>query len=549
MDKEKILQNIPQKPWIYIFKDSRDNILYVWKAKNLKNRVSQYFNPNSVWKQDMLNKAKVVDFLQVNTESEALYLEDNMIKTHQPPYNNLLKGSNSYSYIKITNEDFPQIFITKRKIKDWATYIWPKHNTIQLKKFLQYIRQVLQYRWCKKTEFQKHKLCSDYYFGLCKWWCVLKESSLSERIEESSTTREQWLQEYTQIINQIKKFFKWNTKDFSNQIKTLIQQASEKENFERAAKLRDIYIQIEQFSEQQNVVISKDFSGYSVLSKIVWKYRVFVIVNFFEWKIVDVITNKQLNEDVENSSFKIMLEKDFWEFTQQELDKDTLFLIQKNKLGKKEQTEIIKLLENFFESYIISQSFQEENLLNDLLKTIQSKYKLQNFPYQIECLDISHLSWWWTAGGLSCFVWWIPNKKLYRKYKIQSEISKSDDYWALKEVIKRRFEWKNSWYPDLFVIDWGKGQLWVLKEFFGQIWFEEMFEKVDFISLWKWVARKRSAKSQWEKEQIFYFDSNRNIKSIQLDYDTADQILVKIRDEAHRFSNFYRKQQMGKEWK
>lgn len=536
MDKEKILSNIPSKPWIYIFKDSRDNILYVWKAKNLKNRVSQYFNPNSVRKQDMLNKAKKVDFFQVNNESEALYLEDNMIKKHQPPYNNLLKGSNSYSYIKITNEDFPQIFICKKKLKDSATYIWPKHNTIQLKKFLQYIRQVLQYRWCKKTQFQQSKLCSDYYFWLCKWWCVLP-------------LLHEWKQEYTDIIKQIKQFFKWNTKSFSKQIKSLIQDAIDNQNFERAAKLRDIYLQIEQFSEQQNVVIDKNFSWYSVLSKPVWKYNVFVIINFFEWKIIDVITNKQLQEDLKNDSLIISLQNNFWDFIIEIEKQNSLFLIQKNNLWKKEKSEILNLLEKFFESYIISESFQEENLLNDLLKTIQIRYSLKNFPYQIECLDISHLSWSRTSGGLSCFVWWVPNKKLYRKYKIQTEISKSDDYWAIREVVKRRFDNTNKLLPDLFIIDWWKWQLGVLKEFFHQKEFEEIFSKVDFVSIWKWSARKRSSKSQWETEQIFYFDSNRQIKSIDLIYDSSDQILTKIRDESHRFSNYYRKQQMKKERK
>ena len=112
MDKW-ILDSIPNKPWIYFFKNKKDDVLYIWKAKNLKNRVSQYFNPNSVRKQDMLNKADTIDFLQVKTESEALYLEDNLIKKYQPQFNNMLKWSNSYAYIKITNEKFSQIVITR----------------------------------------------------------------------------------------------------------------------------------------------------------------------------------------------------------------------------------------------------------------------------------------------------------------------------------------------------------------------------------------------------------------------------------------------------
>lgn len=129
-----------------MFKDKKGNILYIGKAKNLQKRVSQYFAPNSLRKQEMLNKAATLDFLIVNNESEALYLEDNLIKQHQPEYNNLLKADNSYTYIKITHEQFPQILLTKRKIHDGATYIGPKRDSIQLKKFLQYMRQINKYR-------------------------------------------------------------------------------------------------------------------------------------------------------------------------------------------------------------------------------------------------------------------------------------------------------------------------------------------------------------------------------------------------------------------
>jgi excinuclease ABC subunit C len=120
----------------------------------------------------MISKAESLDFHSVGNESEALYLEDNLIKKHQPYYNNLLKADNSYAYIKITNETYPQIILVRKKINDGSTYIGPKHNTQNLKKFLQYIRQVLQYRGCKTTQFRQGKVCSDYYFGLCKGRCV-----------------------------------------------------------------------------------------------------------------------------------------------------------------------------------------------------------------------------------------------------------------------------------------------------------------------------------------------------------------------------------------
>lgn len=142
----QIVTNIPSKPGVYIFKDAKSQILYIGKAKNLQKRISQYFTPGSLWKQEMVAQATSLDFHAVKNESEALYLEDNLIKKHQPYFNNLLKADNSYVYIKITKEEFPQIILTRKKISDGATYIGPKHNTQNLKKFLQYLRQVLKFR-------------------------------------------------------------------------------------------------------------------------------------------------------------------------------------------------------------------------------------------------------------------------------------------------------------------------------------------------------------------------------------------------------------------
>lgn len=162
------ISHIPHAPGVYFFKDYKGAILYIGKAKNLHKRVSQYFSPGSVWKQEMLLKAESIDFLVVENESESLYLESNLIKKHLPPFNNMLKGANAYAYIKLTKHPVPQLFITRKKLNDGATYIGPKHNTKQLKKFLQYLRQIIQYRTCPLTQFNQKKLCSDYYFKLCQ---------------------------------------------------------------------------------------------------------------------------------------------------------------------------------------------------------------------------------------------------------------------------------------------------------------------------------------------------------------------------------------------
>lgn len=510
--------------------------MYIWKAKNLKNRVSQYFNPNSVWKQEMLNLAETVDFFQVKTESEALYLEDNLIKKYQPPFNNMLKWSNSYAYIKITNDDFPQIIITRNKIKDWSKYIWPKYNTRELKNFLQYLRYLLKWRGCKKTEFKKWKVCSDCHFWLCQWWCS----------KQYFPDREQAKKEYSDIIYLIEQFFRWNTKPVEQEIKKQIQIAAENQHFERAAKLRDIYLQIENLVEKQTVVLPKDTTWYVCQIREISGWLVYTVLNFFEWKLIDVIINKKNKEDFDENSVLSSLESELGNLEKNEIDGSVFYHTKKIKLNKTQTNDINALIDWFFDSYVVGESFRDENMINWLLTTLQSKYSLKNFPYQIECVDISHLSWAYTSGWLSCFVWWIPNYKLYRKYKINAKIDvkSGDDYAALAEVITRRFQDTQN-YPDLFILDWWKWQLGILRDLLKQEWFQKVYEKVDFVSLGKWVARHTGWKLKWEKEKIFKFNDSLEIQQIDLDYDQADKIFVKIRDEAHRFCNAYRKEQMN----
>lgn len=530
------IANIPHKPWVYQFKDKKGNILYIWKAKNLKNRVSQYFNPNSVWKQEMLNLAETVDFFQVKTESEALYLEDNLIKKYQPPFNNMLKWSNSYAYIKITNDDFPQIIITRNKVKDWSKYIWPKYNTRELKNFLQYLRYLLKWRGCKKTEFKKWKVCSDCHFWLCQWRCS----------KQYFPDREQAKKEYSDIIYLIEQFFRWNTKPVEQEIKKQIQSAVQEQHFERAAKLRDIYLQIENLVEKQTVVLPKDTTWYICQIREISGWLVYTVLNFFEWKLIDVIINKKNKEDFDENSVLSSLESELWNLEKNEIDGSVFYHTKKIKLNKTQTNDINTLIDWFFDSYVVWESFRDENMINWLLSTLQEKYSLKNFPYQIECVDISHLSWAYTSGWLSCFVWWIPNYKLYRKYKINAKIDvkSGDDYAALTEVITRRFQDTQN-YPDLFILDGWKWQLWILRDLLKQDWSKKVYEKVDFVSLGKWVARHTGWKLKWEKEKIFKFNDSLEIQQIDLDYDQADKILVKIRDEAHRFCNAYRKEQMS----
>lgn len=317
----------PTKAWVYLFKDRKETILYIGKAKNIQKRLWQYFAINSLRKQEMLQKATKVDFLMVKNESEALYLEDNLIKQHQPEYNNLLKADNSYIYIKITKEDFPQIVLTRKKINDGSVYIGPKNNTIQLKKLLQYMRQILKFRGCKTNQFKQGKLCSDYYFWLCHGRCKLaktKKSKASLIKEVASGGEPEDLKDYKTIITNITSFFKGNTKPIERKIHKHIEIAIIHENYERATQLRDIYQSLQWFVERQNVVLPDKKNGYIAMIKPVGKQRIYTVLVFIQGKLIDVITSKQQHSDSDEDSLCLAIQREFGEWSLKKNTNETI---------------------------------------------------------------------------------------------------------------------------------------------------------------------------------------------------------------------------------
>jgi excinuclease ABC subunit C len=563
---EKV-SSLPEKPGVYIFKTKSWKVLYVWKAKNLKKRVKQYFSSDIwVWKEDMISRAEDIDYIITSTEEEAFLLENNLIKKYQPPYNSLLKWDTWYVYIKIDTKGweyvFPQIKFTRYKDPDWSIYIGPKPWKKDLKKMLQFLRYIFKFRTCSNSIFKKKKLCSDYTFWLCKGWCVLGWDRSEEIRRGQKRGGKDWnsiddyVEEYKKIVDLIVNFFKGDTKPVEELILKEIEKAVEKQSFERAARLRDIYFNLQKFVEKQNVVLDESISWYYFLVKQIWTYIVFVMVNFYNWKLIDIIKHKEKNIDQNIDDLLKQIEREIWKIKIIERGKD--FIIWTNCLDYNfaDLESLKEFLFNQLDSIIVSSSFEKENILNEVLSSIRQKLNLKNFPYKIEALDISHLSWWRTSWAIVSFVWWIPYKRWYRRYKIKSDISHSDDFWALKEVLIRRFKLDKKIedieilnLPDLFVIDWWKGQLWVILDLLSKYpLMQKIFEKVDFVSIWKWAARRRKWKVSWEIEKIYYFDKNLNIK--EKDISEGDfSILLKARDEAHRFSNKYRQKQMSMEWR
>lgn len=549
------ISHIPEQPWVYLFKDSKDTILYIWKAKNLQKRVSQYFAPNSLWKQEMLYQASKVDFFVVANESESLYLENNLIKKYKPFFNCMLKWWNGYTYIKMTNSEIPQILTTRMKKQDKSVYIWPKHNTKELKKLMQYLRSILKYRTCKPSQFLQWKVCSDFYFWLCDGRCTKCKNK--ENIEE-----------YKKRIQILSSFFKGNTKPIEKEMINQIENAAKKQNFEWAAQIRDMYLHIEQLVEKQHVELWKNLTWYVLAIKEISGNNISILLNFYEWKLIDIIRQENPIDDWDVFWISAWIEAECWDLLIQNEDLfewcSNFSLLSFSKwisFNKEERGALLNMLERFFDSYVVSSSLQWPWIQNELLSVLQKRYHFKNFPNCVECLDISHINWDWISWWLSCIVWGLPEKKGYRKYKIKTVSWHSDDYASLKEVLKRRFIEKVDLpdFPDVFILDWWVGQLNVVKDLSKESSvFSKIVKKVDFVSLWKWEARKKSHiwqnSKRWKSELVWekiyrFVDENFNIEEILLEYDQADRFLIKLRDEAHRFSNYYRKQQMNIELK
>ncbi|UFX82612.1 GIY-YIG nuclease family protein [Candidatus Absconditicoccus praedator] len=536
------ISHLPNNPGVYFFKNKSGRILYIGKAKDIKKRVSQYFNKDiGVWKQDMVNKSSHVDFLTTNTDQEAYILENNLIKRYQPVYNTLLKGDNSYTYIKITNEEFPQIFFTRFKNNDGAIYIGPKVYKKDLKQLLQVIKYFFKIRACNKTQFKKGKLCDYYSFGMCDGWC----NTNNEKLENTNAKKM-----YDDYIDKIQKFFQGDTKVIENEIVENINKSIQNQNFEWAAKLRDVLYTIQKHTQKQTIELQDNTTGYFLKIKKIGEYYAFSALKFFNGKLIDVLKFTEHSSGASFGQLKTEFQNEFGRIYNYDKTEEKFF--GGTISGKNMKTDVINnlsdILDNSIESLIINSTFSKKNVMGELLTNLQNRYFLDNYPYKMECIDISHIGGDYISGGLSCLVGGIPDKKFYRMYKINTiQNGKSDDYLAIKEVLIRRF--KNDRLPDLFVIDGGKGQLNILKKLIKENQkIKQIYEKVDFLSIGKGKARTKTGKNQGEKEIVFYLDQDLNIKQKTFSYDDTDRVLIKLRDESHRFANKYRKKRMSKEW-
>lgn len=451
-----IRNKIPTNPGVYIYKNSEGKIIYIGKAKNLRNRVMSYFTSDhrtSPKTRLLVRNIADFEFIIVNSEVEALLLENRLIKKNKPKYNIFLKDSKTYAYIKITDEKFPRILSTRLLKKD-GTYFGPYTDASIRRELIQLAVKLFNVRTCRTLP---KKACLNYHIGLCTAPCI-------DNVNEK---------EYSKQIEKAKKFLKGNTKGLISELEREMKIYSSEMKFEFALELRNKIEAIKFLSQKQNVENIKEHDE-EVISKVVKDDKVL----FFLFKISrGVITSKR--EFRFDNSEDIFLEFVKIYYSQHDLPKE-IILSEKIWSSEDEKANLEKYLTQMKGSKVIitNPKIGRKAKLIELatknaninikektvLEEIKEKFNLPEIPTIIECFDMSNLGKDYLVGALVRWENGVRVPELSRKFQIKSFGGKNDDYASMTEVVYRRYRGilekrESVELPNLIIIDGGPGQL------------------------------------------------------------------------------------------
>lgn len=539
------LKLLPSLPGCYLYYNSDNEIIYVGKAKILKRRVKSYFNRkhDSVKVNVLVSQIDHLEYIITNTEVEALILESHLIKKHKPKYNILLKDDKKYPYFLITDEDFPRISIVrKRNInQEKGRYYGPYTNIRAMHSTLDFLKKIFPLRQCKTPKF-KNRPCLYYHIGKCLAPC------------QNMVTSE----EYKAIVHQAELFLSGKQSELMKQLMEQIQKYSAAEQFEKAARLRDSYFDLQKTLEKQKVVYENTKLNEDVISlQHEDGILAIVIMMIREGRLID---KKDFTYDVEEedkTEFFATFFKEYYNTLSLEfpdrivsneleavgdkaLYEEWLNIISGKKVkisygktpqGKELQSLADKNAKVILDNAKLSKMSKIRDDFNNIGSYLKEKLKLNNFPYRMECYDISHIQGTNTVASMVTFINGLSKKSEYRKFKVKSTEGKPDDFLSMKEVLTRRLSrlGEKGWEkPDLIIIDGGKGQLSSVMQIV-----EDMgVTGIDFVSLAK------------RQEEVFLPYTS---KSILLPRESSALFLIqRIRDEAHRFAITYHRKLRSK---
>ena len=539
---KSIVQSLPEKPGTYQYYDSEHTIIYVGKAKNLKSRVSSYFykEVDRFKTKVLVSKIHDISYTVVNTEEDALLIENQLIKQYKPKYNVLLKDGKTYPSICVTNEYFPRIFKTRTINKHSGTFYGPYSHIGSMYAILEIIKKLYKPRTCRYPitkegiEQGKYKPCLEYHLHNCGAPCINKQS----------------YEDYQEAIKQAQEILKGNTRNVQQMLKQKMQKYAEELKFEDAELCKQRYLALDNFAAK-NEIVSYTITDVDVFTIIDDDSRKNAFVNYIHVKngaINQSFTyeyKRKLDEtDEELLNVAILEIRERFKSTAKEiivpfeLDfkiKDAEFVIPK----RGDKWHLLELSEMNAKQYKFDRLKQMEKLNPEqkqtrLMRELQEKLKLPKLPYQIECFDNSNISGSDAVAGCIVYKGMKPSKKDYRKYNIKTVVG-PDDYASMQEVVRRRYirmQEEGSPLPDLIITDGGKGQMEVVREVIE----DELHLNIPIAGL---------AKNDKHRTNELLFGFPQQVVALDVKSELF-RVLTQIQDEVHRYAISFHRNQRSK---
>ena len=539
---KNIVLNMPEKPGSYQYYDESHTIIYVGKAKNLKRRVSSYFHKEvDRYKTKVLvSKIWDISYTVVNSEEDALLLENSLIKKYNPRYNVLLKDGKTYPSICVTNEYYPRIFKTRHISKKFGTFFGPYSNTASMYAVLELIKKLYKPRTCRllltreSVERGAFKPCLEYHIHNCLGPCIGKQS----------------YEEYAENMRQAREILKGNTRQLSDMLYKNMQRLAENLEFEAAERVKQKYLLIESYCSKSEVV-SHTITDIDVFSIADDDTRSHAFINFmhvrngavnqsftFEYKRKLDETDEELlitaipeiRERFKSEAKEIVVPFEMeWHL------KDAVFFVPQR--GDKKH--LLELSEMNCRQYKFDRLKQAEKLNPEqkqtrLMKELQQKLGMEKMPYTIECFDNSNISGTDAVAGCVVFKAMKPSKKDYRKYNIKT-VTGPDDYASMKEVVRRRYSRmieEDTPLPDLIITDGGKGQMEVVREVIE----DELHLRIPIAGL---------AKDDRHRTNELLFGFPQKVIGLKTDSELF-HVLTHIQDEVHRYAITFHRDKRSK---
>ena len=551
-DFEYQIKMLPDKPGVYLMKNSLGEIIYVGKAKILKNRVKQYFQKSKNHSEKVIAMVKNIsefEYIVTDSEMEALILECNLIKKYRPRYNILLKDDKNYPFIKITmNEEFPRVFVVRNLVKDGAKYLGPYPDATAVYETIDLIKKVFPIRTCKRTIKEGGELtktCLNYHIGLCKGPC---EGLISRA-------------DYGEIVNEMLDLLLGRDRTVVNKLKKEMEESSDKLEFEKAAALRDKIIAIDKITERQKIITGtfEDEDYISIYSdetdtcaqifflrdgKIVGREH-FMLENT-TWELNGEIIADFLKEFYGGTAFipkniyvTAIADKELMEqwLTMKRGSKVTIKEPQKG--DKKDLLEMVEKNARMTLEGFKTKIIQDKELNGVAIRNLAELIGLEDIPYRIEAYDISNIQGVDSVGSMIVFEKGKAKNSDYRRFKIKS-VKGANDYESMREILTRRFQHgldeveaikennmnfsagKFSIFPDLILMDGGKGQVNIALEVLNKF-------NIDIPVCGMVKDDKHNTRG------LIYNNNELFIKSSSSEM----HLITRIQDEVHRFAITY----------